>query len=43
MQELLEKTEDRHQENKEEVIAAIAATLKKYEKVGNNRWIFRQS
>ncbi|WP_281526868.1 acetyl-CoA carboxylase subunit A, partial [Campylobacter avium] len=29
MQELLEKTEDRHQENKEEVIAAIAATLKK--------------
>lgn len=29
MEELLEKTEDRHQENKEEVIAAIAATLKK--------------
>ncbi len=29
MQDLLEKTEDRHQENKEEVIAAIAATLKK--------------
>lgn len=29
MQELLEKTEDRHQNNKEEVIAAIAATLKK--------------
>lgn len=29
MQELLEKTEDRHQENKEEVIVAIAATLKK--------------
>ena len=29
MQEVLEKTEDRHQENKEEVIAAIAATLKK--------------
>ena len=29
MQELLENTEDRHQDNKEEVIAAIAATLKK--------------
>ena len=29
MQEILEKTEDHHQENKEEVIAAIAATLKK--------------
>ncbi|KGI57293.1 acetyl-CoA carboxylase subunit A [Campylobacter sp. MIT 97-5078] len=29
MQELLEKTEDHHQENKEEVIAAIAAALKK--------------
>ena len=29
MQEILENTEDRHQENKEEVIAAIAATLKK--------------
>lgn len=29
MEELLEKTEDRHQENKEEVIAAIAATLQK--------------
>ncbi|MBT0826904.1 pyruvate carboxylase, subunit A [Campylobacter lari] len=29
MEELLEKTEDRHQENKEEVIAAIAAALQK--------------
>ena len=29
MQKLLEKTQDRHQDNKEEVIAAIAATLKK--------------
>ena len=29
MEELLKNTEDRHQENKEEVIAAIAATLKK--------------
>ncbi|TQR33150.1 acetyl-CoA carboxylase biotin carboxylase subunit [Campylobacter sp. MIT 99-7217] len=29
MQELLSKTEDRHQDNKEEVIAAIAATLQK--------------
>lgn len=29
MQEILEHTEDRHQENKEEVIAAIAATLQR--------------